>query len=440
MNIRRSLAVSFTLAASVGAVFVLGGCEDEADAQRLAASTALRDASLKYADAATAEDRAGALESAAQALAGAGSGSGGAGDSAGAAALLEASARRDLAAIRVAVAQSHHSVLRGLRVEMMGMAGVSRQANAAAGSLDGFDRSAIESSISATRQQLQAALEQATAAQSRLQQPVDQMTAASEADRAKVNALRDKARQHRENAFELGNGPASHAETLAAVEVDRQADVIEAGMSLREVELGGLRSQLAIATVTVDQLRQQIETAYENSAGLSANEGNFDQGASGLREQSSAMRTAFQAAWQSAGTESDALAAAAGEAITQIDQGVAKCDVAARGPDASSARVLKARLLQLKARALALQAASAADQVTLTRMLVESGSALGDAAAFQAELQAATATHAAMSQQAHSAFTEAAAALDGVSGAAQADVAIFKAELSSAGAKAASGQ
>jgi hypothetical protein len=437
MNIRRSLAVSFALSASVGAMFVLGGCEDEADAQRQAAATALQEASVKYAEAGSAEDRAGALASAAQSLAGAGAN---AGDAAGAAALLEASARRDLAAIRVAEAQSHDSVLRGLRVEMMGMAGASRQANATAGSLEGFDRSTIESAISVTKQQLQAALEQATAAQARLQQPVDQMTAASEADKAKVNQLRDKARQHRENAFELGNGPASHAETLAAVEVDRQADVIEAGMALREAELGGLRSQLAIATVTVDQLRQQIATAEKNSSGLAANEGNFDQGASGLRARSGAMRTAFQAAWQSAKTESEALAAAAGEAITQIDQAVAKCDVAARGPEASSARVLKARLLQLKARALSLQAASAADQVTLVQMLVDSGSALGDAAAFQSALQTATEAQAAMSQQAHGAFTEAAAALDGVSGAAQADVAIFKAELSAAGAKTGSGQ
>jgi len=416
----RTLLVNLTLAAGLGAAVFLAGCEDESAEQALEQKREIQQIGRDYALTVGGE---GEAESIATRSAGAATGTDG---SSQAAALLEASARRDLASAWLKDAGELEAENRARRSVVRGLASGSTTVGAAAHSLQQFDPGATRQQIQQELARARTRLEEARTRVRELEGPVQTLVSENESDRQQVADLRAQSRELREQAFEQGDVE-GFDEIKQAVALDQQADEIEALIARREIELMGLRSRLDYHRTRVAQFEDLIERANEALAALESSGATYAERAGELTGDLGGMRQRVNAELAEIESTMAQLDDLYNQINTALETAASKAQMAARGPGAESAKLLQTRVLQLAGASHRMRAAAHDDHAALLALLagIEALEGAGD---FSSQAQQARQMQASEMQAAQEAFTSAAQVLSGMQG----DAAMLRTQLEAA--------
>ncbi len=419
----RQLLVGCSLTPVLGGMFLLSGCEDPASKAQANASAQIEKASLDHSRALPQDDRSSALNAVVSTL-------GQAGDSS-AAALLEASTLRDVADVHLSRAITAESTARALRTTLHGLAAAAHELHAAAALQAGTDASGARPAVQAARTAVEQQLSAARADVARLEGPVNERKTLNAADAAEVAKLRAQARTLREEAFTLGNIQ-GFDKVRAAVDVDRRADAIDKRIAAREIELIDLDSQLRLAQERVAQATRQLSATSAAETEIADLSRARSQSASELRGKAAAVKSDFDRTLkQLQDLVKGELADAYAQCEAALQRAGAKAQQAASGGDAAAAGMLRVRVAQMTGQMHATRAQGLEDHALLLAALAGTGDALGGAAGYRSELDAAAKARDAALEAAKKAYADAAASIAGIAGNSQ-EANILKTRLEAA--------
>jgi len=414
-------APTFLLVSALGgaALLVTSGCEDAASKQAQQNAEQIIDARSAYLEAVASENKVASLQSVASGLP--------AGSESEGAALMTATAQLDAAERMIAEARGLEEENRSRRTAVHGIAAAALQLSSLAEAHEGFDDAPVRSILSGSSQRVDETIRSIQQQIDELEEPVAAIEAANAAAGQQVAALRAQSRDLREQAFAAGD-LSGHALVRQAVDIDKQADAIEAEMATREIELMGLRSQLDVAEVHRDLLNDRKQKTADASESVSQTIAQFDSIAGEVRSRLSELRNQVATAMQAIDANAKSLDALYGEAEDAAD-GAAHAASSVQSRDTPAAAMLEARAQQARGRSMASKAAGLADHALLLTKLRDVGDPIG-AGQYTGQLAGVTGAAESASAESVSAFTEAMALVERAGG--DRDAALLKQLLNQA--------
>ncbi len=366
---KRSHLLSVTVA---GGFLLLAGCQDDASRARAAEAEALQQAATEYSgtvlsnpDLHMASHDDGATSKLSSLAGKGGTGTGGA--------LLDASIQTDLALAALSEADALAAQNRAARAEVRGLLDAARilqqQAARHTSALNDSEQRVLDAARTQTQQQL----ETARAALNQISGPIAALEQQIQANRQRIDGMRQESRAQREMAFDAGDLD-GYPYIVEAVRIDSDADTLERRNADLELELGQLHAQrdmvqslveqgnqaMATFQTTAGELQQSAQYHRQEAQRLNSEAANFQQQATAkLNEIRGVMTGGMNDLFERAAQHAEQASTRAGAA----------------GPGSQAGRMMKVRALQTRARAYSSKMRDTADHAMLLKL---AGQSTGD--------------------------------------------------------------